>query len=243
MPSGPEALGLYLMFVTIGFIAVGDLIILQCLHCLGIALEKFEGKIKICIAEKRFPPDNEAICNAGMSLTTLAEKANRSFGKIIVWMYFSNISTIIVSIFALPLLISSSRHYLPFLCKFISVLLLCVHCMTKLYYLQSVGQALCDSYASIRKNFLRLKFATCENGDFAVANLARIDVLIEQFSGSPITPMDIFNLNYASALTLAGISLTYIIVLLQFKQGDDCSNSTAQPTPIFPWPKLKIGDS
>ena len=46
----------------------------------------------------------------------------------------------------------------------------------------------------------------------------QVSHLIEEFSRtSVIRPMDVFDMNYATATSVYGIVLTYIIVLLQFK--------------------------
>ena len=49
----------------------------------------------------------------------------------------------------------------------------------------------------------------------------QLDVLITRYSNpGPIRPLDIFNLNFASAASTAGLLLTYLIVLMQFRAGD-----------------------
>ena len=46
----------------------------------------------------------------------------------------------------------------------------------------------------------------------------KMDILILRFSETgPIRPLDIFNLNYASAASTIGLLVTYIIVLMQFR--------------------------
>ena len=46
----------------------------------------------------------------------------------------------------------------------------------------------------------------------------KMDILIVRFSNSgPIRPLDVFNLNYASAASTIGLLVTYIIVLMQFR--------------------------
>ena len=46
-------------------------------------------------------------------------------------------------------------------------------------------------------------------------------MLIDRFgSSAPLRPKDIFDVNFASAASLAGLVVTYVIVLLQFKLGD-----------------------
>jgi hypothetical protein len=47
------------------------------------------------------------------------------------------------------------------------------------------------------------------------------DILIERFSKpAPIPPKDVFNMNWASGVSIAGLIVTYMIVLLQFKFRD-----------------------
>lgn len=52
-------------------------------------------------------------------------------------------------------------------------------------------------------------------------NEVELDVLIDKFSASsPFRPLDMFDANYSTLASLAGLSFTYVIVLLQFKIGD-----------------------
>ena len=49
----------------------------------------------------------------------------------------------------------------------------------------------------------------------------RIEMLSDQFlTVSSYKPSDAFELNYSTGVTAAGIILTYIIVLMQFKVGE-----------------------
>ena len=49
-----------------------------------------------------------------------------------------------------------------------------------------------------------------------------LEVTIERYSRSaPIRPMGIFDLNSGSAMSIAGLLLTYLIVLFQFKLTDN----------------------
>ena len=49
----------------------------------------------------------------------------------------------------------------------------------------------------------------------------QLDVLITRYSNpGPIRPLDMFNLNFASAASSAGLLLTYLIVLMQFRAGE-----------------------
>ena len=51
-----------------------------------------------------------------------------------------------------------------------------------------------------------------------------LDVLIAKFSRcsyiGPIMPLNIFNLNLRTAASMAGLALTYMLVLLKFRFGD-----------------------
>ena len=45
--------------------------------------------------------------------------------------------------------------------------------------------------------------------------------LMEEFSSPcPIRPADMFDMNLATMISLAGLLLTYVIVFLQFKMGE-----------------------
>ena len=49
----------------------------------------------------------------------------------------------------------------------------------------------------------------------------RMEYLMEEFSAPcPIRPADMFDMNLATMISLAGLLLTYVIVFLQFKIGE-----------------------
>ena len=53
----------------------------------------------------------------------------------------------------------------------------------------------------------------------------RMDYLMEEFSSPcPIRPADMFDMNLATMISLAGLLLTYVIVFLQFKMGEDAGD-------------------
>ena len=53
----------------------------------------------------------------------------------------------------------------------------------------------------------------------------RMEYLLEQFSAPcPIRPDDMFDMNLATMISLAGLLLTYVIVFLQFKIGEGDTN-------------------
>ena len=48
-----------------------------------------------------------------------------------------------------------------------------------------------------------------------------MEYLMEEFSSPcPIRPADMFDMNLATMISLAGLLLTYVIVFLQFKMGE-----------------------
>ena len=54
-----------------------------------------------------------------------------------------------------------------------------------------------------------------------VTDGVRLEVLIDKFSEPcPFRPLDTFNVNFSTAASLSGLAFTYVIVLIQFKQGD-----------------------
>ena len=55
----------------------------------------------------------------------------------------------------------------------------------------------------------------------------QLEVLIGQFSvACPFRPLDIFDVNFGTALSLAGLTFTYVIVLMQFRIGDPLQRQT-----------------
>ena len=49
----------------------------------------------------------------------------------------------------------------------------------------------------------------------------QMEVLSGQFAVScPFRPLDIFDVNFGTALSLGGLTFTYVIVLMQFRIGD-----------------------
>ena len=59
----------------------------------------------------------------------------------------------------------------------------------------------------------------------SVEERVQLDVLIGKFSNPcPIMPLNLFNLNLRTAASLAGLALTYMLVLLKFRFGDTTRN-------------------
>ena len=60
-----------------------------------------------------------------------------------------------------------------------------------------------------------------ESDELTENEKSKVDLLLERFSNrAPFRPLDVFDANFASAASLAGLIITYVIVLLQFKQSD-----------------------
>ena len=60
---------------------------------------------------------------------------------------------------------------------------------------------------------------------------AGVAFLLDHFSApSPLRPMDICDVNYGAAASVAGLVFTYIIVLLQFKVGDSGEPAATEAT-------------
>ncbi len=58
---------------------------------------------------------------------------------------------------------------------------------------------------------------------------AKFAYLVDYYSkDSPLTPLNTFEVNFSSAASLAGVILTYIIVLLQFKISDTSTAPSAE---------------
>ena len=59
----------------------------------------------------------------------------------------------------------------------------------------------------------------------SVEESVHLGVLIGRFSNPcPIMPLNLFNLNLRTAASMAGLALTYMLVLLKFRFGDTTSN-------------------
>ena len=55
----------------------------------------------------------------------------------------------------------------------------------------------------------------------SVRETVHMEVLIEKFSKScPFRPLDMFDVNFSTAASLAGLGFTYVIVLMQFREGE-----------------------
>ncbi len=93
----------------------------------------------------------------------------------------------------------------------------------RMFKWQEAGQRLSNRYDRIRDNLLasRIQLASAA-ANVTDSEKAKMDSLIGQLSrdSAPMRPMDVFNLNSASFVSLGGIIFTYMLVLLQLKIGD-----------------------
>ncbi len=89
--------------------------------------------------------------------------------------------------------------------------------------LQSVGQRLCDRFSAVRYALAEWKMASFET--LSDQQRSQVEALASGGAGpssffarpAPLCPMDIFSLNRASAASVTGLVVTYMVVLLQMK--------------------------
>lgn len=97
-------------------------------------------------------------------------------------------------------------------------------CLAILAFLRLVLLISKGQKVSQRSQNLVAELQAYRSGQFALLSpgeLVNLEVVIERFSSRPtIRPMDCFNLNLSTGVSLAGLLITYIIVLLQFRIGD-----------------------
>ena len=63
-----------------------------------------------------------------------------------------------------------------------------------------------------------------------VRESVHLEVLIDKFSEScPFRPLDMFDVNFSTAASLSGLALTYVIVLMQFREGDATTGNFPAP--------------
>ncbi len=78
-------------------------------------------------------------------------------------------------------------------------------------------------YSLIKK---RLQMLAIDNANGSTEReRAEVEYLIGEFSASsPLRPMKACNVNFSAAASLTALIITYIIVLLQFKVGDESTS-------------------
>ena len=67
----------------------------------------------------------------------------------------------------------------------------------------------------------------------SVRESVHLEVLIDKFSVQcPFRPLDMFDVNFSTAASLAGLVFTYVIVLMQFREGDAGAASVPSPPSV-----------
>ncbi len=86
--------------------------------------------------------------------------------------------------------------------------------------MQQSGQRACSLYAKVREQLQRER--TRQSDRLSHKVLAKLDLLLSRLAqhASPLRPLGVFSIDRATAVSLAGVILTYMVVLLQFKVGD-----------------------
>lgn len=93
-------------------------------------------------------------------------------------------------------------------------------CLLRTSSLYSKGQKLSISFKRTKRALQQYFVTHVEDLDENECNI--LHLLINQYDdASPIRPKDTIDLNYNTELTAAGLMLTYMVVLLQFKIGEN----------------------
>ena len=112
-----------------------------------------------------------------------------------------------------------SEFYYPIACMTGVHFIFGAFFMAKLFALEEIGQRLAERFSSIRCGILSWKGAEFES--LSAKELNDLGLLVGHFEvQSPLRPMDIFNLNRSSSASVAGLVITYMIILLQMKLGE-----------------------
>ena len=91
--------------------------------------------------------------------------------------------------------------------------------ISKWFGITQKGQQIQKMFKEVKKTLQKMKLAHVTK--LTVQQNCALDILIENYSVEcPVRPLDIFNLNYSTALSAFGLCFTYVIVLLQFKVGE-----------------------
>ena len=84
------------------------------------------------------------------------------------------------------------------------------------------------SSRKVKASLQRIRLREAER--MSVRESVHMEVLIDKFSVScPFRPLDMFDVNFSTAASLAGLVFTYVIVLMQFREGDAGSSSVPSP--------------
>ena len=92
--------------------------------------------------------------------------------------------------------------------------------VARIFNLSTGSQAISDRMKSFKITLQNFKLANIEM--LSQGSLTALDNLLDQLSeGSPISPLSAFSLDNSTIASGFGLMLTYTIVLLQFKTGED----------------------
>jgi hypothetical protein len=200
------------------------LLSLQSLHCLEFALAKYVSMIDSSQEIINRRSDSERMMSIGFDLITLSEQADSCFGGILFFEYCLHLSNITCCTFfatGISAAFTATDGPKPaHTLNAIHYLMLAVYGFRRIWSFQNVGQMLCNRYQEIRRHLQHMRVDFAED-DLSRKNSCQLNTLIELFSNpSPIRPLDVFNMNYANGASVAGLILTYWIILIQLKLSD-----------------------
>ena len=163
----------------------------------------------------------------GYELTYSMKEAEDMFGGMIMYMYILYNIMITCGLFFgvsfLGVLVGSSFSGGHLFCT-LSIVTSAVLGFTILYYFLQIGQQLSDSYQNIRDRLEQLLIEEAET--MSTRQRTEMDVLINRFANTtPLRPKDTFDMNYSTGASLGGLLLTYVIVLVQFKDSGSASSA------------------
>ena len=192
------------------------ILILTSLKSLNAALKKYVNKIQDALKDK-YVNSNELsdIIDIGFTLIEMSKLANNIFGKLLALEYLSVMEMSVVGAFiGLNIFKGFSNFepaliFLPMGCYFVVI----THAIKHHSYART-GQDLCNAYSEIKDGLdnLLMYDGVCDK------QRRELESLFNRFSvTSPIRPMDMFDMNYASFAVQNNMMFTYSIILMQFK--------------------------
>ena len=159
------------------------------------------------------------VISDGYELSYSMKEAEEMFGGMIACIYILYNIMITCGLFFgvdfLGVLVGSTISGGLLFCS-LSIISSAVLGFTILYQLLQIGQELSDNYQSICDKLEQLLIEEAEN--MSTRQRTEMDVLINRFAHTtPLRPKNTFDMNYATGASLGGLILTYVIVLVQFK--------------------------
>eukprot|EP00094_Tigriopus_californicus_P012420 TCALIF_12006-PA protein Name:"Protein of unknown function" AED:0.32 eAED:0.32 QI:0/0.5/0/0.66/1/1/3/0/427 len=214
--------GLFVYFPLI--IAASFAILSQVLGALNLALEQYNQ----IILDKLYTPPNPAnsgdeddMILLGNQIVDILEFTNTMYGPMLIFEYTECIIFIVIGYFfgiSMFTVLEDGLRLVPFL-NGLACFLIGVSATLRVYGHNSGGQKLCRQTTKARRNLQ--KYVSHKFWTLSAESANNYELQVKYLSKpAPIRPMDIFDLNWSSALSLNGLMLTYIIVLLQFKLGE-----------------------